>query len=206
MLARDEGDLGLMELMLARRRRSRIPCPTNCGSSTSILAASERRRAPLNIRSNRGVIPKPARLFGIYLVQHAGERCQGQRPVLRLRLSPTPLCRVSSLISACSVGMGWMPCLEGIANTGKPSYPEWLVCEAFRCEAPLPLFLVQPYPVRQDAVRLIREKVHDVLVSGLQGSSPCNWHQRQRYGYPPGEALRVEPALALRKNTSGPGY
>lgn len=53
-----------------------------------------------------------------------------------------------------------------------PSYQGGRLAGFTVAQLPLPLFFVQPDPVSQDAIGLIRQEVHDVMMGGLQRIEP----------------------------------
>ncbi|MNH07644.1 hypothetical protein D3C79_670400 [compost metagenome] len=58
--------------------------------------------------------------------------------------------------------------LEGITNAGESPHQGRGFARLAVAQLPLPLLLVQPYPIGEDAIGLIRQKVHDVVMGGLQ--------------------------------------
>ena len=62
--------------------------------------------------------------------------------------------------------------LEGIADTGEPPHQGGGFSRLPVAQLPLPLLFIQPYPVGQYTVSLIRQKVHDVVMGCLQRIQP----------------------------------
>ncbi len=107
--------------------------------------------------------------------------------------------RIISFISACSVGMDGSLLLESITNAGEPSYQGGRFAWLTVAQLPLPLFFVQPDPVSQDALGLIRQEVHDVMMGSLQRIEPMQLtpeHEDAGIGL---IGIEVESALALRR-------
>ena len=163
-----------MELMFAWFETKAYPLPHKLhvihldpGRFRSAQGATEHQE-------QQGVIPKSRQVAGIYLVQHAGQWFQGQRPRFAFAVITEPYYAPHHLLYLRMLGRhGVDPLLlEGITNAGKPSYQGGRFARFPVAKLPLPFFFVQPDPVGQDAVGLIRQKIHDVVVCRLQGLQP----------------------------------
>ena len=125
-------------------------------------------------QQQQGVIPQPRQIAGVDFVEHTGQWFQGQCPRFAFAVVTEPHYAPHHLLYLRVLGRhGVDPLLlEGITNAGEPSYQGGGLAGFTVAQLPLPLFLVQPDPVSQDAVGLICQEVHDVMMGGLQRIEP----------------------------------
>ncbi len=172
--ARNECYLRFMELMFAWLETKAYPLPHKLHVIHLDPGRFRPAQGATEHQEQQGVIPKSRQVPGIYRVQHAGQWFQGQRPRFAFAVITEPYYAPHHLLYLRMLGRhGVDPLLlEGIANAGKPSYQGGRFARFPVAKLPLPFFLVEPDPVGQDAVGLIRQKIHDVVVCRLQGIQP----------------------------------
>lgn len=174
LLAGYEGYLGFMELMLARLESKPDPLPHKIEVADLDSGRLRAAQSPAEHQQQQSVIAQTGQTGSIDFIEYPGQGLQGQRPGLALAVIAKAHYAAHHLLDFGMFGRHGMDALllEGVADPGQSPHQGRRFARLAVAQFPLALFLVQPDPVRQYAIGLICQKVHDVVMGGLQWIQP----------------------------------